>query len=86
MTQGITIQGTSTITRRATADEKRGEVVEVVDKQYGEVVKIYNSLLELIENVRSLPGKDWIYANLDSWKNNPEGTRFSIFHGVIFKI
>ncbi len=39
-------------------------------------MKIYNSLLDLIENVQSLPGKDWIYVNLDSWKNNPEGARF----------
>ncbi|WP_124891724.1 hypothetical protein [Burkholderia sp. Bp9090] len=39
-------------------------------------MKIYNSLLELTENIRSLPEKDWIYANVDSWRRDPEGTRF----------
>ncbi|MDN7892234.1 hypothetical protein QZM93_26835 [Burkholderia cepacia] len=39
-------------------------------------MKTYNSLLELIENVQPLPGKNWIYANLDSWRDNPKGTRF----------
>lgn len=41
-------------------------------------MQIYNSLSELIENIPSLPEKDWIYANLDSWGRSPEGTRF--FH------
>ncbi|MBN3824839.1 hypothetical protein G3O00_14600 [Burkholderia sp. Ac-20384] len=39
-------------------------------------VKIYKSLIELIENIPSLPGKDWIYVNLNSWKRNPEESRF----------
>ncbi|PQP16416.1 hypothetical protein C5615_19460 [Burkholderia cepacia] len=42
----------------------------------GEIMQTYNSLAELIENIPSLPGKDWIYANLDSWKNSPEETKF----------
>ncbi|HDR9483820.1 TPA: hypothetical protein QDC20_001129 [Burkholderia aenigmatica] len=43
-----------------------------------EDMQSYNSLVELVENIPFLPGKDWIYANLDSWKNDPEGSRF--FH------
>ncbi|KHK53001.1 hypothetical protein PI86_14500 [Burkholderia sp. A9] len=39
-------------------------------------MQIYNSLLELIENIWSLSEKDWIYANLDSWRSDPEGARF----------
>lgn len=39
-------------------------------------MKIYNSLLDLIENLPSLLEKGWIYVNLDSWKDNPRGTRF----------
>ncbi|MBJ9749871.1 hypothetical protein [Burkholderia cepacia] len=57
-------------------DERRGEAVVAVDKQYEEAMKIYNSLLDLIKGVQSLPGKDWIYVNLDSWRDNPIGTRF----------
>lgn len=39
-------------------------------------VKTYKSLIELLENIPSLPGKDWIYVNLDSWKSNPEESKF----------
>ncbi|AYQ41347.1 hypothetical protein BLA9940_03597 [Burkholderia aenigmatica] len=43
-----------------------------------EDMKSYNSLVELIEGIPLLPGKDWIYVNLDFWKINPEDSRF--FH------
>ena len=38
-------------------------------------MKIYNSLVDLIEDIPSLPGRDWIYVNLDSWKSGPEKTK-----------
>lgn len=39
-------------------------------------MQVYNSLVELIECIPSLPGKEWIYANLDSWRGGPEEARF----------